>query len=465
MYRHIASISRNALFRSIQLNRHVIDRCVRKTVLPSTSFVLSSFNHLFISHFSTSLPSSRHFPVSKVDEYDPTTYKTLAFYKYYDLPERELEKIKEKLMADFGEWGIVGRIYISKEGINAQMACPEEALSKFKLYVDNTLKPLFGGDLMDLNYGTEHGMRSFRALHIRIRKHLINDGLDPSTYDLENKASHLSPAEWHDKLNRYEAEHGEKPVLIDMRNHYESKIGYFEGAICPDADTFKDSIKAMNDICKDIPRDQEIFMYCTGGIRCTKAGAILQSSSGFKTVHLVEGGITSYGRWISEQPDKKSLFKGKNFTFDARLGEKITDDLLGKCNICGGPSNRYQNCAHSSCNLLSLCCSSCASQFLDTCGRIKCYDTINDFISSTDNHFHAAGPVLIKGVRAFTKQGEKDMIKTSNRVVVGKQGAECELEHNRRTRAIEVLGEPGEILKEWTRAGRSLPPKTPFTTH
>lgn len=285
------------------------------------------------------------------------------------------------------------------------------------------------------------------------------DGLDSNTYDLANEPSHLSPAEWHERLSTYEQQNGQKPILIDMRNHYESKIGYFDGAICPDADTYKDSIDAMNEICENLPRDQEIFMYCTGGIRCTKAGAILQSASKFNTVHLVEGGITSYGRWVSEQEDKESLFRGKNFTFDARMGEKITDEVIGECHLCGTPSNRYQNCSHASCNILMLCCPACAGQFLNTCARIQCYDTVHEFIETGTEHFEPSGAVMVDGVRVFMKQGEKDMDATSKRVVIGKKGVRCDHEHTRRTRAIEILGQPGEILKEWAKAGRDLPPK------
>ncbi|KAI9481179.1 MAG: hypothetical protein EXX96DRAFT_481969 [Benjaminiella poitrasii] len=362
--------------------------------------------------FSKSVILSRNFPVTKIENYDPKTYKTLAFYKFFPLSQSQLEALRNKLFTDFGELGIVGRIYISKEGINAQISCPEECLSKLREYHKNYLTPYFGGDLMDLNIGTEHGRRSFRTLHIRIRKQLVADGLDPNTYDLNNRPSHLSPAEWHEKLSKYEKEHGKKPVLIDMRNHYESNIGYFEGAIRPDVDTFRDSIRVMNEVCENLPRDEEVFMYCTGGIRCTKAGAILQSASGFKKVNLVDGGITAYGRWIAGQ-NKTSLFHGKNFTFDARMGEKITDEVF-----------------------------------------------VHNFLESTHNeHFKAAGPVVVDGVRAFIKQGEDNMDTTSDRIVVGKQGECCDNEHNRRMRAIEVLGEPGEVLKEWAKAGRELPPK------
>ncbi|KAI8967883.1 hypothetical protein BDF20DRAFT_828806 [Mycotypha africana] len=358
------------------------------------------------SQFSTSCRLNRDDHKIKPLTYDPASYKNLAFYKFYTLPQARLEALREQLLTDFGKLGIVGRIYISKEGINAQVACPAENIPKLQEYHQKVLKPLLGDDLMDLNIGTEHGNKlSFRALHVRIRKQLVADGLDSDSYDITNEPIHLTPEEWHNKLIEYENKYGQKPVLIDMRNHYESNIGYFEGAITPDADTFRDSITAMNTICEPLPRDQEVFMYCTGGIRCTKAGAILQSASGFNKVYLVKGGITAYGRWIAEQKDKKSLFIGKNFTFDGRLGEKITDDVLGKC--------------------------------------------------------HISGPVLHHGTRAFIKEGD-NKIKLGSavpRLRVGKEGTSCELAHHRRQRAVEVLGEPGEVLKEWIRAGRELPPK------
>ncbi|KAI8381004.1 uncharacterized protein BYT42DRAFT_564913 [Radiomyces spectabilis] len=395
---------------------------------------------------------------------DKGAYKTMAFYKIHALPEASLLPLRKQLLTAFEEMGIVGRIYISVEGINAQLSCPEASVIKLRDYCEHVLKPMFGGSLMDLNFATEHGPRAFRALHVRIRKQLVADGLDPATYDLTSQPSHLSPKQWHEKLLNYKKKHGKDPVLIDMRNHYESEIGFFEGAIRPDVSTFKGSMKAMNEITKDLPRDQEVFMYCTGGIRCSKAGAILQSASGFRKVHLVEGGITAYGRWIEEEKQVHSLFRGKNFTFDARMGERITDEVFTRCHICGEPCNRYQNCAHASCNLLLLCCPKCAAQFKNTCGRIKCYDTVNDYMTRAKKYFNPDGPVTIDGVRAYIKQGEspehpasKDAPVTTDRVVVGKSGEQCELGHDKRIRAAEVLGEPRQVLQEWVKAGRPLP--------
>ncbi|KAI7858039.1 hypothetical protein BDC45DRAFT_544035 [Circinella umbellata] len=379
-------------------------------------------------HNPLSLRSFRTFSIIPTKSYDFKTtvssnnnnnnngFRTMAFYKFHDLNKDDLPMFRQQLLQDLGKWDIVGRIYISTEGINAQLSCPEKHINSLRQYCHETLKPTVG-ELMDLNFGTEPeaGKRAFRALHVRIRKQLVADGLDPASYDLKNRPSHLSPAKWHEKLSDYKQKHGKNPILIDMRNHYESEIGYFEGAIRPNVDTFRGSVEAMNEICKNVPKEQEIFMYCTGGIRCTKAGAILQSASKFQTVHLVEGGVTAYGRWIQDQKDKtSSLFRGKNFTFDKRLGEDITDEKL-----------------------------------------------VHDFKqkTSTNNYYKPDGPVMMNGVRAFVKQGEQ-----GERIVVGKAGVKCEHQYNRRARAIEVLGEPGNVLKEWAKAGRELPPLNTTTS-
>ncbi|KAI7862565.1 hypothetical protein BDF14DRAFT_1735907 [Spinellus fusiger] len=369
--------------------------------------------HLCSFHSTRHSPRSANSTPPVKSSLDPATYKTLAFYHICSLEKKDLGPWRDQLLSDLKQWHIVGRIYLSTEGINAQISCPEQYMEALSDYYTSEIQPRLGPNVMDLNLGTEHGQRSFRALHVRIRKQLVADGLDPSTYDLSQQPSHLPPSEWHQKLTEYKEKHGKEPVLIDMRNHYESQIGYFEGAVRPDVNTFRESIQAMNSIVKDLPRDQEIFMYCTGGIRCSKAGAILQTQSGFDTVHLVQGGITAYGHWIRQQ-NVTSLYRGKNFTFDARLGEAITEEV-------------------------------------------------------TKIHFQPSGPVVVEGVRAYVKEGQMNMqprtgpsdpsdpSDPSERVVVGQCGVECEHEHHRRLRAIEVLGKPGQVLQEWAKAGRELP--------
>ncbi len=113
-------------------------------------------------------------------------------------------------------------------------------------------------------------------------------------------------------------------------------------------------------------------MYCTGGIRCEKASAYMLHK-GFKNVFHLEGGIINYARQAKEL-DLEPKFIGKNFVFDNRLGERITEDVIAKCHQCGMPCDTHTNCLNDSCHLLFIQCSSCAEKF-DGCCSQDCKDT------------------------------------------------------------------------------------------
>ncbi|CAG8689793.1 3404_t:CDS:2 [Acaulospora morrowiae] len=288
-------------------------------------------------------------------------WKTLSFYSFHEIPQSKLQNMREEMLKKFREMGIVGRIYIASEGINAQLSCPIEKLSDLREYCNQELNL----NNVEFNYSTIH-LKAFRKLNVKIRHQIVADGLEPGTYDLSNQPNHLTPDDWHRSLSNVK-----KPItLIDMRNHYESEVGYFDNAIRPDVDTFRDSIKIMNKICEG-KQNEEIYMYCTGGIRCSKAGAILLSN-GFKSVNVLKGGITAYGRYISSNPSIKSLYKGRNFTFDKRLGEPITNDIVAQCHTCGKPCDKHTNCRNKTCNLLFIQCSECRVALSRTCGSEFC---------------------------------------------------------------------------------------------
>lgn len=120
------------------------------------------------------------------------------------------------------------------------------------------------------------------------------------------------------------------------------------------------------------------FCYLLGGIRCSKAGAILLSN-GFKSVNVLKGGITAYGRFISSNPSIKSLYKGRNFTFDKRLGEPITNDMVAQCHTCGKPCDTHTNCRNKTCNLLFIQCQECKVTLNRTCGSKFCLTVVNSW--------------------------------------------------------------------------------------
>ncbi|KAF9277347.1 hypothetical protein BGZ68_009371 [Mortierella alpina] len=305
-------------------------------------------------------------------------YVTLSFYQFRPIAEEDLIKIQYYFLSDLRAMDVVGRIYISTEGINAQISCPKGRADEFKSYY-STQWPIF--DKIRFNPAMSEG-KAFKKLHVRVKSQLVSDGIDNSTFDLYNEPTYLSPEEWHKELSSL----SEPPILIDMRNHYESAIGHFENAIRPDVTTFKENVDAMLDICKG-KEDQDIYMYCTGGIRCTRSGALLKSN-GFKSVKMLRGGVTAYGRYIQEQretlaaadPSKEvtSIYKGKNFTFDKRLGEPITEEVLAKCHICGTDCDTYCNCSNLACNLLMISCPSCLEKHEGTCGSGSCVEMVRE---------------------------------------------------------------------------------------
>ena len=162
-------------------------------------------------------------------------------------------------------------------------------------------------------------------------------------------------------------------VVVDMRNHYESEVGHFEGAICPEADTFRDELPMVLDELKG-KEEEKVLLYCTGGVRCEKASAWLKHH-GFKDVNQLHGGIIDYARQI-EAEGLESKFIGKNFVFDERLGERITDDVIAECHQCGAPCDTHTNCKNDACHLLFIQCEECAAEFNGTCS-----DACKDFIA------------------------------------------------------------------------------------
>ena len=134
-----------------------------------------------------------------------------------------------------------------------------------------------------------------------------------------------------------------------MRNHYESEVGHFENAITPDVETFREALPLVEEMLKE-HKDKNIVMYCTGGIRCEKASAYYKHK-GFKNVFQLDGGIIEYTRQVQAK-GLENKFKGKNFVFDERMGERIGAEIIARCHQCGRPCDTHINCANDACHIL-----------------------------------------------------------------------------------------------------------------
>ncbi|OAD02422.1 hypothetical protein MUCCIDRAFT_82810 [Mucor lusitanicus CBS 277.49] len=282
------------------------------------------------------------------------SYKPIAFYAIKPLTAPRVQELKSKLQADLKQFDVKGRIYIAPEsgigGINCQMAVPTAHIHQVKSYFDalHDIGPIqFNHGILDT---TQPNFSSLRVL-------------------VKRNPNHLTPEDWHKKL----ASRKQDIFLLDMRNRYEFDVGHFDHAIKMNVDTFRQGMDLLDALTSDKPKDQEIYMYCTGGIRCSVAGAYLRKK-GYQHVNMLEGGVTAYGHYVKDSVP--SLFKGKNFTFDGRRGEPITDHVLTQCFHCGDQCDHITNCANTKCHLLFVQCPHCKSKMQHTCSS-HCQDVLH----------------------------------------------------------------------------------------
>jgi UPF0176 protein len=282
---------------------------------------------------------------------------TISFYQYHQIENPQI--FRDKLFLEWDQLDVLGRTYVAHEGINAQMSVPAENFLKLKAQLDaiSFLKDI------RLNVAVEQDNKSFLKLKVKVRNKIVADGLNDNTFDVTDIGVHLSAKKFNDMLV------DPNTVCVDMRNHYESEIGHFDGAVTPDVDTFRDSLDIIEEDLKDNKEDKNLLMYCTGGIRCEKASAYYKHK-GFKNVFQLEGGIIEYTRQVKDE-GVENKFIGKNFVFDHRRAERITDDVVSNCHQCGEPCDEHVNCDNQACHLLFIQCTAC-SEKMNTCCSEDC---------------------------------------------------------------------------------------------
>ncbi len=282
---------------------------------------------------------------------------TISFYKYARIENQAL--FRNHLFITWNELDVLGRIYVAKEGINAQLSVPAENFEPFKKHLDSVSFL----ENVRLNIAIEQDNKSFLKLKVKVRNKIVADGLDDNTFDVTKKGIHVDAEKFNELIEDPDT------VLVDMRNHYESEIGHFKNAVTPDVDTFRDSLDIIENDLKDHKQDKKLVMYCTGGIRCEKASAYYKHK-GFQQVYQLEGGIIEYTRQVQNK-NLENKFMGKNFVFDHRRGERITDDIISNCHQCGKPCDTHENCANEACHLLFIQCEECAKK-MDNCCSTEC---------------------------------------------------------------------------------------------
>jgi UPF0176 protein len=287
--------------------------------------------------------------------------KTISFYRYVNIENPQA--LRDELFKKWAELNCFGRVYLAHEGINAQMSVPEQNWDAFVEFV-NSISYFTN---VAFKHAVDGNGKSFYKLIVRVRDKIVADGITDPQFDPSNTGTYLNAQEFNAAIE------DPNTIVVDMRNHYESEVGRFDRAFCPDADTFREELPLVIDHLKG-QENKKVLMYCTGGIRCEKASAYFKYK-GFKDVNHLLGGIIQYAKEVKEQ-NLESKFKGVNFVFDERVGERITDDVLSKCHQCGEPCDVHVNCKNDDCHLLFIQCDKCHDK-MEGCCTNNCKDVIH----------------------------------------------------------------------------------------
>jgi UPF0176 protein len=293
--------------------------------------------------------------------YEETEFRvTISFYQYLFI--QDPKKFRDDLYQSLNTLKVFGRIYVASEGINAQVSVPESNFETFKTH----LYSMPGLNGIRLNIAVDDDGKSFWVLKIKVREKIVADGIVDPNFDMANRGKYVNAAEFNTLTE------DPNTIVVDMRNHYEYEVGHFENAIEIASDTFREQLPMAAEMLKE-NKDKNIIMYCTGGIRCEKASAFMLHQ-GFKNVYHLEGGIIHYANTV-KQDQLANKFHGKNFVFDDRLGERITDEIIAKCHQCGKPADTHTNCKNEGCHLLFIQCDDCAKEYEGSCS-VECHQII-----------------------------------------------------------------------------------------
>jgi UPF0176 protein len=282
---------------------------------------------------------------------DEKKYFVIAFYLFTPIADPHAEVAKHQ--AFFKERDIKSRIYISHDGINAQMSALEDHAIEYMewMKLDDRFK--------DIDFKIHvHHEQVFPRATVKFRKQLV--ALDHNA-NPHKGGEHIAPAQWKEMLEK------EKNILLlDVRNDYEWKIGRFEGAVKPKLDMFRKFPEYARKLKEEYDlKNTKVMMYCTGGIRCELYSALMKDE-GFENVYQLNGGVIRYGLEQGED-----LWEGKLFVFDDRLAIPLKENSQAKpiseCHFCKTPSDRYYNCASMDCNNLFLSCPECAEKMKGCC--------------------------------------------------------------------------------------------------
>lgn len=282
-------------------------------------------------------------------------YQTLLYYCYTPIADAENYAASHLIFCK--NLGLKGRIIIADEGINGTVSGTEAQCEAYKNYIEND------GRFATLDFKTDEvDTPSFTKMHCRYKSEIVYSGLkNPTIINPSQRTGiHLAAAEF------LAMKDNEDVLVLDVRSNYEHNLGKFKNALTLDIDNFRDFPAKINELAKY--KDKKIITYCTGGIKCEKASALLLHE-GFENVYQLHGGIVKYGKEVGGKD-----FEGKCYVFDNRIGvdvNTVNPEVISTCFNCGTATTKMINCANPECNEHFTQCDNCGEKS-DGCCSTDC---------------------------------------------------------------------------------------------
>lgn len=282
-------------------------------------------------------------------------YQTLLYYCYSTIDNAE------QFAADHLKFckslNLVGRIIVAEEGLNGTVSGTAESC---KIYMDTVLADKrFASIDFKIDEVEEP---SFIKMHCRYKSEIVHSGLrDPHVINPEKRTGkYVEPKEF------LEMKDQDDVIILDVRSNYEHSLGKFKNAITLDIENFRDFPDKINELAQY--KNKKIVTYCTGGIKCEKASALLLHE-GFSDVYQLHGGIIKYGKDAGGED-----FDGKCYVFDNRVAvdvNAVNPVVISQCRNCGATTPKMINCANPECNEHFTQCDTCGEK-LDGCCSDAC---------------------------------------------------------------------------------------------
>lgn len=247
--------------------------------------------------------------------------KVVSFYRFFD--HKDPQATCTKLQSLCADNGLLGTILVASEGVNGTLAGSRDAVQAIFTWLEESL----GLETPIEARWTDVGEVPFRRMRVRLKKEIVTLGC-PDIKPHKSTGKHVSPNEWNEVMQKPDT------LVIDTRNHYEVEVGTFPNAIDPGTDSFREFPEFAETLANS-DKNRPVAMFCTGGIRCEKATALMLEL-GFKNVSQLQGGILNYLEQVSE---KDNRWNGECFVFDSRVAvdRDLAEGGYVQCHACRRP--------------------------------------------------------------------------------------------------------------------------------